>query len=179
MSKSNPTDLLGDIEDLISDDWGEVHKQFLLKEEREAIEEPVIPDFPSYEDFYALLVDMSFEQYLTPQWAEIVHRFTRKRGRKVPPAFSKLWTMFCDSYRYGVAEMKCECGREWAVIYEKEERPRIRDIDLWRQESTMTIRRETVACNRCGKPMLHISGTLVGVMSNGRHDVKFESRTDF
>jgi hypothetical protein len=166
-------DLLDDLENLVSDDWQKVHEEFKRKEYKEEISKPVIPDFPTFEEFYRLMTELVTEQYLHPMVAELAHRFIRNRDRESIPAFEKVWSFFTDPRRYDLFEERCgQCGRDYVVIYERKMMPRvsIRMEDMWSHERTMKIKSEVVHCIWCSTPIATITGTVVGVMSNGRND---------
>lgn len=179
MSQDN---LLEDLEGLVDCDWLEVHKEFKREERLQEMSEPVIPDFPNFDDFYNIMLDLSQDQFLSPILAELVHKFLRNQGRRRPSAFDKVWSFFTDPHRYGTCEIECgNCRSPYTVIYEQSVLPRF-TREMWTEidEHQMTVKQEEVNCPNCGCGMLRLTAKPVGVIDNRRQDeFKFKSRNNF
>lgn len=165
MSKDDP---LNDLEDFIDSDWKEVVKKFQDEEYKKEISEPVIPNFPSYGEFYQTLVELVTKENIPPRLGYMIHRIIAHQDRKVSESFDKLWSLFCDPLRFVRIGTRCPtCDHPQEIVYSKEPIQAFRRN--WEEMSSHAhITQETVHCIKCGSGFYYVAGNLIGVFDNRR-----------
>ena len=161
--------LLDDLENFIDSDWKEVYEEFKTEERKESISEPVIPDFPSYKEFYEIMVKLMHDPNTPPFLEYFIHRFVRTRDREVKgaKAFEKVWSLFCNPREYDIYTETCnECRRNYSIIVHREP-PEIL-FGRFGETQEMRMRSERVHCSHCGVALLVVAGTVIGLFENSR-----------
>lgn len=165
-------DLLNDLEDFIDSDWKDVFQKFQDEEYKKEIADPVIPNYPSYGEFYQELVDLVTREDIPPRLAFLIHKVIALQSRKISASFDNIWSLFCDPHRYTLDHTKCpQCDHPHTVIYSKEP---IRAFTQDRMGEIIPhthIRQETVHCIKCGVGFYYVAGKLIGVFDNRRIDI--------
>ena len=125
-------ELLDDLEEFLDGDWKEIYEENKAEEYRQEISEPVIPDFPKYEEFYKLLVHVMGREDLPPELDYLIHKTIRNQNRKATEEFDKIWEFFCNPYEYKINKVHCRhCNKKHTVITKRKDR--IVDIErrIW------------------------------------------------
>lgn len=159
--------LLDDLEEFVSGDWQEKFKEYQDDLYKDEMKEPVIPDFPSFREFYDLMVEMCTDVTLSPQLVYFINRFLRRRDNKLNKSFENVWEFFTDPSRYKVYQETCEqCRARYSVIVKLEPITPFRSLDSFgNMAANMTMRQEDVWC-RCGRPFMSVAGSVIGVFKN-------------
>lgn len=158
-------DILNDLEDFIDSDWKELSQQFQDEEYRKEISEPVIPNFPSYGEFYQSLVELVTDPSIPPQMAMLIHNVTAYQDRKISKSFDNIWSLFCDPHRHKIENIRCpQCNKHQTIIFSRENFPQ----NIRESLDRVVVRQETVHCIKCGTGVYYVSGKLIGVFDNRR-----------
>lgn len=157
--------LLDDLEDFVNGDWKDIFEEHKSEEYRKEVSEPVIPNFPTYEEFYNLLV-YQIGKGIPSELEYLIHRVIAYQDRKINKSFENVWEMFCNPYKYKVMEEICKnCNNKISVITIRGEPIRIfRNNDMFLPIDS--IRQERVHCPSCGYCFMITTGKVVGVFSN-------------
>jgi hypothetical protein len=169
-------ELLGDIEKDIDGDWKDIYDKIQKENEWNSMSEPVIPDFPSYDEFYETVLSCLYnddpESRLPVNFLHLLHRVVRnqdrKQDRKKPKSFDKVWEFFCDPHRYKIEQHECNCGASYTAIFK---RSNISSYSLRYRYSyemeEISISQKDVYCIDCGRPFLSVANDeLVGLFGN-------------
>jgi len=162
-------DLLNDLEDFVDSDWKEVFKKFQDEEYKKEIAEPVIPNFPSYGEFYQELVELVTKENIPTRLAFLIHRVLAYQDRKISASFDNIWSLFCDPHRCKKDNIRCsQCDYPQTIVYSQEPIRAFRRDDVIPQTH---IRQEVVHCLKCGAGFYYVAGKLIGVFDNRRVDI--------
>ena len=159
-------ELLDDLENLVDDDWKQLYKEHQDDEYKKEIAQPVVPDFPSYAEFYSFIVNMIGRAGLPVDLEHLIWRITRRQDNKAGQDFENVWNMICDPSRYYKNEHHCKnCNCFHTVITE---RSRIDPSVFIRERGEETVNnisfnRTYVHCPNCGVVFVTTVGKLVGV----------------
>jgi len=165
-------ELLDDLENLVDDDWKQLYDQHQNDEYKKQIENPVVPDFPSYTEFYSFLVNMIGREGLPIDLEHLIWRITRRQDNKANQDFENIWNMMCDPSRYYRDEHRCKnCNYLYTVVTE-----RIRRMEpstfirsrRWNEPVDISHTNTYVHCPHCGVHFVSAVGKVVGVFENGR-----------
>lgn len=143
-------ELLDDLEEFLDGDWKKIYEENKAEEYRQEISEPVIPDFPKYEEFYKLLVHVMGREDLPPELDYLIHKVIRNQNRKATEEFDKIWEFFCNPYVYKIDKVQClHCNKKHTVITKIPDRI---DTRIWQEAALqeITIEREDIYCPACG-----------------------------
>lgn len=162
-------ELLDDLENLVDDDWKQLYKEHQDDEYKKEIAEPVVPDFPSYPEFYSFLVNMIGRKGLPTDLEHLVWRITRRQDHKAGKDFENVWNMICDPSMYYKDKHRCNhCNLSYTVITERR-RIELTTFRRFGGDPVSTdINHSYVYCPNCGGSFVSTSGKLVGVFENGR-----------
>lgn len=164
-------DLLNDLEEFVAGDWKKIYDTQQDEEYKKEISEPVIPDFPRYEEFYKVLVSL-IGRDIPIEVDFLIHKVLRNQDRKKTESFDNIWAMFCDPHKFKIEKHKCNCGVGYAVIIHRNSMPILlfenRDENR-AVEQEMYIKQERVYCPKCGANFMTTGGErVIGVFENRR-----------
>ena len=169
----NKDDLLDDLEGFVDSDWKQVYEDFKQEEYKKDISEAVVPDYPTYRDFYNELVETIDKELprISPRLARMIYFITRERSERAlhnVDIFENLWACICRRERTIIDSITCSnCHRENVLVYYRH------PIDLrgmWEltDYSRVNDRMESIPvhCINCGYLIYNVvGGKLLGVFS--------------
>jgi DNA-directed RNA polymerase subunit RPC12/RpoP len=160
------SELLDDLENFVNGDWKVIYKEYEAEEYRKEISEPVIPDIPSYEEFYKLLVLLIGTRDTPPELDYFINKIIYFQDMKLTKSFEKVWSMFCNPHEYRTISHSCSnCKKSLSVTTQREGR-----LSIWSERgqnmNTIVHKSEEVHCPSCGYCFLVTTGEVVGIFSN-------------
>jgi hypothetical protein len=162
-------DFLSELENDVSVSWSEIAKRVndenRKKEKKKLTENKSKIDFPDFDHFYSLLIDIIQARDIPKDRSdinysirELIARIFRYRNTssKMPKGFNKLWSMFCNPREYdSVNGTPCSyCGNRWDIFYKQKELERRDFMTIDRWEETYTFKEERVMCPTCGNTII-------------------------
>jgi hypothetical protein len=171
-------DLLDDLEEFVDGDWKKIYEENKTEEYRKEIAEPVIPDFPTYDEFYKLLVNLVGRNDIPPEVEFLIHKVIRNQDRKRSEAFDNIWSLFCDPHRYRVECHSCNCGSKYTVIIKRTDTYHAFRAGGYGNPMETYIKREDIHCQKCGRMFLVTSDKVIGLFREeigGVNDIKQQS----
>ena len=169
-------EILSDIEKDIDGDWKDIYDEVEKKHKFEEIQDVVIPNFPSYEEFYECLIHCLYNDdrmsTLPVDFLHMAHRITQSRDMEKPSkSFNELWSFFCDPRRYNTVKRDCPCGVSYTVILKRshlqphrsysDRSDRIFGGAEWER---VEINQKYAYCVECGRSFLSLNNEeLVGM----------------
>lgn len=167
-------DILSNLEKDIDGDWKLIQEKIQERERKELeikdkLKNPKRPNFPSFDSFYKLLVNIKYSYYsgnnnqeLYYNIQELIYRFLNEvKEEKLPESIKKIWEVLCDPHRYSVHTTKCNrCNETYDVIYKYDDRNYYINSPLYTSYTSSNIQIERkvkyVYCPLCGTNILSL-----------------------
>jgi hypothetical protein len=169
-------DLLDDLEDIVDSDWKKVFEKFQDEEYKKEIGEPVIPNYPSYGEFYQTLVELVTHVNIPSQLAMLIHNVLAYQDRKKSESFDNIWSLFCDPHKHRIENIQCShCNKHQTIVFSRQNLSVFRPTPphrfsgrAWDRVPETSMKQETVHCIKCGIGFYYVAGKLIGVFDNRR-----------
>lgn len=157
-------DVLNDLEDLVDGNWQDIFEEYKSEERKKELAEPVIPAFPSYDEFYETLLNSLNDPNISYHVSSLIHRVLRHQDRKKSSSFDNIWSLFCDPSRANQQEEVCNhCGREQTIVWINSSYNIDWSTRAMDSVQEISVERTPVFCINCGGSFHYVVGKLVGV----------------
>jgi predicted nucleic-acid-binding Zn-ribbon protein len=170
---NNEKDIFSELEEDISGDWKEIQNKIRAEEfkEKRKVGKPKRPHFPSFNDFYDILLDIAYETNES-EALRYIQRLVRRvilvgGNEPLPKSIEKIWEALCNPRDFGCDSIPCRgCSKRYDITYKIEYEEDDYHIDDYLNDGidTRTVKYISVYCPSCGYNLLHLANAeLVSV----------------